>query len=185
MSDYPRYDVEAVKATVSMTDAISRYAELGRHKGRCPCPIHGGKNDNLSFTDTQYHCFVCGAGGDVIDFTMRLFNLSFGDAVKKLGEDFGVAPGVDPDMVVLRRYVANARKKQKQIETEKFRQLSTFYRELWDYPQTPLKIHFVRILSKNLEDMAINHNSDTYPVDNIILTMREALKKEMQTKGMP
>ena len=47
-----RYDVETVKSAVSMPRAIERYADLGHRKGRCPCPIHGGKDDNLSYSDT-------------------------------------------------------------------------------------------------------------------------------------
>ena len=88
MSDYPRYDVEAVKATVSVPDALERYGDLSKRRGnRCPCPIHGGKDNNLSFRNDSFHCFVCGAGGDVITLVEKIFNLSFPDAVRKLAED--------------------------------------------------------------------------------------------------
>jgi len=36
----------------------------------------------------MYHCFGCGAGGDAIDFTARLFGLSQYEAAKRLIEDF-------------------------------------------------------------------------------------------------
>ena len=38
----------------------------------------------------MYHCFACGVGGDVIDFTARLFGISQYEAAKKLVEDFGL-----------------------------------------------------------------------------------------------
>ncbi len=38
--------------------------------------------------DKMYHCFGCGAGGDAIDFTARLFGLSQYEAAKRLIEDF-------------------------------------------------------------------------------------------------
>lgn len=40
--------------------------------------------------DTRFHCFGCGADGDVIDFTAKLFQLSLRQAVEKLTADFGL-----------------------------------------------------------------------------------------------
>ena len=40
--------------------------------------------------DKNYHCFACGVGGDVIDYTARMYGLSQYDAAKKLIEDFGL-----------------------------------------------------------------------------------------------
>lgn len=39
--------------------------------------------------DFRFHCFGCGADGDVIDFAAKLFQLSLRQAVKKLATDFG------------------------------------------------------------------------------------------------
>ena len=41
--------------------------------------------------DTRFHCFGCGADGDVIDFTAKLFQLSLRQAVEKLTADFGLS----------------------------------------------------------------------------------------------
>ena len=40
--------------------------------------------------DSRFHCFGCGADGDVIDFTAKLFQLSLWQAVEKLTADFGL-----------------------------------------------------------------------------------------------
>lgn len=40
--------------------------------------------------DSRFHCFGCGADGDVIDFTAKLFQLSLRQAVEKLVADFGL-----------------------------------------------------------------------------------------------
>ena len=40
--------------------------------------------------DRRFHCFGCGADGDVIDFTAMLFNLRPKEAAEKLAQDFGV-----------------------------------------------------------------------------------------------
>ena len=40
--------------------------------------------------DSRFHCFGCGADGDVIDFTAKLFQLSLRQAAEKLAADFGL-----------------------------------------------------------------------------------------------
>ena len=41
--------------------------------------------------DSRFHCFGCGADGDVIDFTSKLFQLSLRQAAEKLAADFGLS----------------------------------------------------------------------------------------------
>ena len=41
--------------------------------------------------DSRFHCFGCGADGDVIDFTAKLFQLSLRQAAEKLTSDFGLS----------------------------------------------------------------------------------------------
>ena len=41
--------------------------------------------------DSRFHCFGCGADGDVIDFTAKLFQLSLLQAAEKLAIDFGLS----------------------------------------------------------------------------------------------
>lgn len=41
--------------------------------------------------DSRFHCFGCGADGDVINFTAKLFQLSLRQAAKKLATDFGLS----------------------------------------------------------------------------------------------
>ena len=41
--------------------------------------------------DSRFHCFGCGAGGDVIDFTAKLFQLPLRQAAEKLAADFGLS----------------------------------------------------------------------------------------------
>lgn len=49
--------------------------------------------------DSRFHCFGCGADGDVIDFTAKLFQLSLLQAVEKIAADFGLsATGTFPSI---------------------------------------------------------------------------------------
>ncbi len=41
--------------------------------------------------DKRYHCFGCGADGDVIDFTAALYGLGKKEAAVQLAQDFGLA----------------------------------------------------------------------------------------------
>ena len=41
--------------------------------------------------ESRFHCFGCGADGDVIDFTAKLFQLSLRQAAEKLASDFGLS----------------------------------------------------------------------------------------------
>lgn len=85
------FAAETIKERVSMQDAIAQYTpNPGPRGSRIPCPVHGGKNYNLSFTDSLFHCFVCGSSGDVIHFVQHVFDLDFRAALEKLNSDFGL-----------------------------------------------------------------------------------------------
>ena len=90
----------------------------------------------------RYHCFGCGADGDVIDFTARLYDLSPKEAAEKLALDFGLA--YDSQAPPRRRYVRQKTEAQKLKEKREhgWRVLTDYYHLLrkWetDYsPKTP------------------------------------------------
>ena len=92
--------------------------------------------------DTRFHCFGCGADGDVIDFTARLYDLSPKEAAEKLAQDFGLS--YDSKALPRRSYVRQ--KSEAQVRKEKrehgWRVLTDYYHLLrkWeaDYsPRTP------------------------------------------------
>ena len=128
---------EAIKERVSMPDAIALYAPnpAPRHS-RIPCPIHAGKDPNLWFSDWGYHCFVCGAGGDVIHFVQHIFGLSFLAALDKLNADFQCGAILDrkPTLREQRdaqeRYKALVAKREQEAAEQQARE--EFYWSLWD-----------------------------------------------------
>lgn len=85
-----RTKADYIKSHIAMEDVIEKYHKTGKHRGRTSCPFHGGENDNLGYDSRVYHCFVCGAKGDVIEFVRQLENLSFPDALAMLDRDFGL-----------------------------------------------------------------------------------------------
>ena len=82
----PRYDVAALRRDYPVVNVIAasgvalQPAGPGRHKGLCP--FHDDRRSSLVVyaDDQHFHCFACGAHGDVIDFVRRRFDLGFAEA---------------------------------------------------------------------------------------------------------
>jgi DNA primase len=85
-----RNAAEQIKARVTIADALRLYGYETNERRRIPCPIHNGKDGNFCYKDRVYHCWVCGAKGDVISLVEHLFGLSFSGAIEKLAGDFGL-----------------------------------------------------------------------------------------------
>ena len=56
------------------------------------CPFHDEHSPSLKLS-RGFHCFGCGAQGDVITFVSRLFGIPPGEAAQKLSADFGIPAG--------------------------------------------------------------------------------------------
>ena len=80
---------ETVKQTVTTRQAAERYGLSVNQSGMTRCPFHEDHNPSMK-VDDRFYCFGCGASGDVIDFTARLFGLSPYAAAQKLEIDFGI-----------------------------------------------------------------------------------------------
>ena len=116
---------EAVKQSVSTREAAAFYGIEVKRNGMVCCPFHDDKNPSMK-VDQRFHCFGCGADGDVIDFTAKLFDLSPKEAAEKLAQDFGLI--YDSQAPPRRRYV------RQKTEAQKFREdRQRCYRVLSDY----------------------------------------------------
>ena len=92
---------ERVKAAVTLRQAAETYGLTVSRNGMTCCPFHEDKHPSLKLNEDYFFCFGCGASGDVIDFTARLFGISPKDATEKLAADFGIS--VDAKPVAVRR----------------------------------------------------------------------------------
>ena len=54
------------------------------------CPFHDDHTPSMKLNDDYFYCFGCGAHGDVIDFTAKLFGVGLYEAAQKLVSDFGI-----------------------------------------------------------------------------------------------
>lgn len=86
--------IDEVISRAPILDVIGETVRLQRRGNRYLglCPFHGEKTPsfNVNPARNMFHCFGCGASGDVIGFVMKSEGLTFPEALRKLAERFGV-----------------------------------------------------------------------------------------------
>ena len=129
---------EVVKQSVTAREAAELYGIAVGRGGMACCPFHDDRHPSMK-VDTRFHCFGCGADGDVIDFTARLYDLSPKGAAEKLAQDFGLS--YDSKAPIRRSYVRQ--KTEAQVRKEKrehgWRVLTDYYHLLrkWEADYSP------------------------------------------------
>ena len=83
---------ETIKAAVTPMQAAEHYGLRVLPNGMTCCPFHKDRHPSMKLNKDYFFCFGCGASGDVIDFTARLFGISLKDAAEKLAADFSINP---------------------------------------------------------------------------------------------
>lgn len=84
--------LEELKYKCDIVEVISQYVPLQKKGGRyfgC-CPFHNEKTPSFCVNNGWYHCFGCGASGDVVKFVMEMESVSFYEAVKILADKVGL-----------------------------------------------------------------------------------------------
>ncbi|MDR4888973.1 DNA primase [Fredinandcohnia sp. QZ13] len=90
----PEETIEKIRLSVDIVDVISEYVQL-KKQGRNYfglCPFHGENTPSFSVSpDKQiFHCFGCGAGGNVFSFLMDLEGYSFSEAAVNLAKKVNI-----------------------------------------------------------------------------------------------
>lgn len=131
---------DQVKSLVTIREAAERYGFHPNRAGYICCPFHGEKTASLKLYDGQcgWHCFGCGAGGTVIDFVMKLFDIPFRQAILRINADFSLGltrdkpdPAVRSAVLEDRRREAQRKEKLERLE-EKYRELAAEHQYWWD-----------------------------------------------------
>src|SRR5687768_8875629 len=100
MSLSPQW-LDELRSRVTLSSVVMRTTKLqkaGREWKAC-CPFHSEKTPSFTVSDEKgfYHCFGCGAHGDVIRWMTDQRGLAFMDAVKELAVEAGLeVPAPDP-----------------------------------------------------------------------------------------
>ena len=80
---------EIVKENVTARQAAEAYGLKVGRTGMACCPFHSDMSPSMKL-DERYYCFGCGATGDAVDLTAKLFGIGLREAAVKLAEDFGL-----------------------------------------------------------------------------------------------
>ncbi len=87
---YPEELIQEIRERNDIVGVISEYVTLTRkgHNYFGVCPFHNEKTPSFSVNaqEQYYHCFGCGAGGNVYTFLMQIDNMNFVEAVKALAD---------------------------------------------------------------------------------------------------
>ena len=127
-----------IRQQLTMREVAELYGFTPDRNGFIKCPFHSGDNHGslkLYPEDRGWHCFGCNAGGSVIDFVMKLFDLTFQQAVVRLDNDFGLhltyeAPDRKKTSALLENRRAEAGEKARRGAA--YQALAEEYRQCWD-----------------------------------------------------
>ena len=88
-------DIRRIKAEITMADILRHYGirlrAVDSHRLSGCCPIHHGDNSNAFHVDLKrnlFHCFTHCGGGSIFDFVMKMEQVDFYPAARKIWETF-------------------------------------------------------------------------------------------------
>lgn len=86
--------IDELKSRYRLSEVISKYLPIKRagREYHALCPFHKEKSPSFTVNDEKgfYHCFGCGAHGDIIGFTMDYEKLSYPEAIERLAAQAGM-----------------------------------------------------------------------------------------------
>lgn len=98
MSLYSASDLDEIRSRYRVSDIAARHVKLRKRGGEYVglCPFHMEKTPSFTINDAKgfYHCFGCGAHGDIFRFVMETHGLNFRAAVEAI--DSAKLPTVSP-----------------------------------------------------------------------------------------
>jgi DNA primase len=120
----PEHVLERVRQGNDIVEVIGSYFPLKRAGAnfRALCPFHKEKTPSFNVSPSRqiWHCFGCGAGGNVFTFVMKYENLDFVSAVRRLAERAGIE-------IEFERGGSEPGRDQKQLLLDLHEQVAEFY----------------------------------------------------------
>ena len=89
---FPKSFIDEIKYKNNISDVIGKYVVLKRSGSNLHglCPFHSEKTPSFTVFGDHYHCFGCGASGDVITFVMQTEGMTYLDAIRSLADRAGI-----------------------------------------------------------------------------------------------
>ena len=86
--------VSLIKDRLDIVDTVSQYVVLKKSGANYwgICPFHDDKHPSMSVSPSKgiYKCFSCGAGGDALNFLVKIQNRDYKEVIFELAEKFGI-----------------------------------------------------------------------------------------------
>ena len=109
---------EDLKSKYSMRDIVEQYGFKVNRAGFIHCPFHkGDKGASLKVYKDSFHCFGCGANGDIFTFIQKMDSVDFKTAFQSLGGTYE-KPTFESNLAI---YRAQKKKEQRAKEAEKLK----------------------------------------------------------------
>jgi len=127
---------DRVRDAVDFVELVSARTELRksgqrRYEGRCPFHEERTPSFGIDPVEKLYHCFGCGAGGDVFKFVMETESVGFGDALELLAD----RSGVQMERVEEDPRAAERRAQRERLYAVLERTAAYYVRLLWESPE--------------------------------------------------
>lgn len=103
---------DEVKQKLNIRQVIEHYGCNVNRARQFVCPFHDDHKPSASIKNDYFHCFVCGAGGDLITFTAKYLNLSNIEAAKELVREFNLDIDISTAEERKEQYVAEKKKRE-------------------------------------------------------------------------
>ena len=165
---FPADFLDELRSRIRISEVVGRKLKLIK-RGReflALCPFHNDSKPSLSVVDEKnfYHCFACGAHGDIIKFTMETEGLNFIESVDKLANLAGLeVPKQDP--------IERAKEARRRTLREVLEEVTIYFEEF--LRKAPTKAGLDYLKERGLSDKTIKSfrlglapaNSKTFRID--------------------
>lgn len=128
-----------IRERLPAREVVEFYGFHPNGAGFIRCPFHAGDDHGslkvYSGGKAGWHCFGCGAGGSVIDFVMRLFDLSFRQACTRLNADFRLGLTGEHIGTAERSAILEARRREAERRAaadQEYRERAAEHRYWWE-----------------------------------------------------
>lgn len=156
--------IEQIKERVSIEEILDRYWSAPNREGRYKCVFHNGKDYNMLVKNGFAYCFVCNESADCIKLTSIIFNISIGEAIRKIDEDFNLGLGKPLTAQEKRKYAEQ--QKAREIAKQRQANLEKFERECLDKIAEKLRIADEYLLQKQFN--GIVNSAEMYQYSDTI-----------------